>query len=371
MPCHDLKLHENNILSGIWLSNPKSAALSQEECPALPPVIPMCNHCDDLGGPASIQSKDHLADLDFLALFRGSRSEMQGLRFWNGKIAGPGNALLTAHVAPVVFMGMVQKYQIAHFATKILRYDGNNRLQQRTSRQKPNDLQDGKESQISDNIASTYLNSRRGGVQKVTTCPIGHSTHGHNSRLGTLRGSPKCSLRALDGDAQQRRETWQVQKSALFKKFGAAGWSPRKRLSPDSLEGIRALHAQYPEKFKTSVLADHFKVSPEAIRRILKSKWRPSDEEDERRRERWNKRGVNIWDRMNELGIKAPRKWRNQGVGKSQNPGVMKIEQSELPRGIQRLNIRSYTAHHRGDPSNLTAVKHETVRPVSISDKIF
>lgn len=113
-----------------------------------------------------------------------------------------------------------------------------------------------------------------------------------------------------------KKETWQVQKASLIQKFGTSTWSPRKRLSPDALSGIRALHAQYPTKYTTPVLAEQFKVSPEAIRRILKSKWQPREDEEESRRLRWEKRGEKIWERMVEVGVRAPKKWRDMGVGK-------------------------------------------------------
>ena len=133
-----------------------------------------------------------------------------------------------------------------------------------------------------------------------------------------LSRSTKASaeLRTSPPKHQDQREQWQIQKSALSKKFGTTGWSPRKRLSPDTLEGIQALHAQYPDRFTTPILAEQFKVSPEAIRRILKSKWQPKDEEKERRRQRWEKRGESIWSQMVEVGIKPPKKWREMGVGK-------------------------------------------------------
>ena len=117
-------------------------------------------------------------------------------------------------------------------------------------------------------------------------------------------------------------KSWQVQKKALLEKFGSSGWSPRKRLSPDALEGIRMLHSQSPEKYNTPVLAHHFQVSPEAIRRILKSKWRPNEDEEVKRRQRWDKRGESIWSRMVEIGIKPPKKWRDMGVGKSKTRSV-------------------------------------------------
>lgn len=85
------------------------------------------------------------------------------------------------------------------------------------------------------------------------------------------------------------------------------------------MEGIRHLHATQPGKFTTPVLADHFKVSAEAIRRILKSKWQPSDEEHEARMERWDKRGERIWSNMVEMGVKPPKKWREMGVGRATN----------------------------------------------------
>jgi hypothetical protein len=113
-----------------------------------------------------------------------------------------------------------------------------------------------------------------------------------------------------------------VQKEALKEKLRGEAWNPRKKLSPDTMEGIRHLNITQPDKFTTPVLAEHFKVSPEAIRRILKSKWRPSDEEYEARMERWNKRGERIWSNLVEMGVKPPKKWREMGVGRAQNGEV-------------------------------------------------
>lgn len=104
---------------------------------------------------------------------------------------------------------------------------------------------------------------------------------------------------------KKKPEAWQIQKGALEKKF-PAGWNPPKKLSPDALEGIRHLHATAPDRFTTAVLAEEFKVSPEAIRRILKSRWRPSEDEMESRRKRWEKRHERIWSQMVELGLRKP-----------------------------------------------------------------
>ncbi|EKG10978.1 Neugrin-related protein [Macrophomina phaseolina MS6] len=116
-------------------------------------------------------------------------------------------------------------------------------------------------------------------------------------------------------DREKKKAPWMVQKEALKEKFGKEGWQPRKKLSPDAMDGIRQLHASDPDTYTTPVLANEFKVSPEAIRRILKSKWRPKEEEAEKRAQRWEKRGEQIWKSQVEKGIKPPKKWRVKGVG--------------------------------------------------------
>ncbi|KAJ5281817.1 Required for respiratory growth protein 9 [Penicillium angulare] len=129
-------------------------------------------------------------------------------------------------------------------------------------------------------------------------------------------------------------EDWQIQKQALSQKF-PAGWNPSKKLSPDALDGIRQLHASAPEQFTTAVLAEEFKISPESIRRILKSKWRPSGEEVESRRKRWEKRHERIWSHMAELGLRPMTKsslpwadsqtlYKDNGEGEGEGEGESK-----------------------------------------------
>ena len=115
------------------------------------------------------------------------------------------------------------------------------------------------------------------------------------------------------------RPAWQAEKEAMKKKLNGEAWNPRKKLSPDTMEGIKHLHQTQPDKFTTPVLAEHFKISSEAIRRILKSNWRPSDEEYDERMRRWDKRGERIWSNLVEMGIKPPKKWREMGVGRPDN----------------------------------------------------
>jgi len=115
---------------------------------------------------------------------------------------------------------------------------------------------------------------------------------------------------------KRKPESWEIQKSALKEKF-KEGWAPPKKLSPDALDGIRHLHATDPERFTTPVLAEQFKVSPEAVRRILKSKWQPTEEEQDDRRRRWWNRRLRIWSQMAELGLR-PRQRRTDRISDAQ-----------------------------------------------------
>lgn len=152
------------------------------------------------------------------------------------------------------------------------------------------------------------------------------------------------------------REHWQLDKAALKEKF-PEGWKPLKKLSPDALAGIRALHAQSPEQYTTEVLASSFKISPEAIRRILKSKWAPSADEEMDRQRRWLTRGKSIYTRHAELGQKPPKKWRDMGIGKGKPEWMLRNqrmkERAPLPALIttSRAKDAKYGLNGRGEES--------------------
>ncbi|KAI0853758.1 hypothetical protein F5Y00DRAFT_223537 [Daldinia vernicosa] len=156
-------------------------------------------------------------------------------------------------------------------------------------------------------------------------------------RLKIMKDEPKT---AFDTPRPIKKEPWQIQKEVLKAKF-PEGWRPRKRLSPDALEGIRALHAQFPEDYTTEVLANKFMVSPEAIRRILRTKWTPTPEEEMHRTQRWFNRGKNIWSQMAALGKKPPRKWRREGIvrdpywNRPRGPRTQPPRQSRKYRGLE------------------------------------
>ena len=71
---------------------------------------------------------------------------------------------------------------------------------------------------------------------------------------------------------------WLKRKESLVQRYGH--WSPTRKLSRQQMQDIRSLKDQMPY-MRTIDFANHFKVSPEAIRRILRSKWIPNDKEEE------------------------------------------------------------------------------------------
>jgi hypothetical protein len=157
------------------------------------------------------------------------------------------------------------------------------------------------------------------------------------------------------------REPWQIQKAVLKEKF-KEGWNPRKKLSPDALAGIRAIHAQFPEQYTTSVLAEKFEVSPEAIRRILKSRWTPKEEEVLDRQRRWFLRGQKVWSRYSELGLKPPARWRELGIGKKG-----KYTAGQRERQSVNTNITMRSADHTVRESDETF----SATPASMAERIL
>ncbi|KAL4933466.1 mitochondrial ribosome assembly protein RRG9 [Aspergillus undulatus] len=169
------------------------------------------------------------------------------------------------------------------------------------------------ENQTSDDQASAQVT--KSAASSPSTSDSNSKSKKHNKKTASDRDAKKATSKDRKNDGlkpPKRREAWEVQKDALKKKF-PAGWTPPKKLSPDAMEGIRHLHSVQPNKFTTAVLAQEFKVSPEAIRRILKSKWRPSEAEMEKRRQRWDRRHERIWGHLAELGLRPKR--RGSSVG--------------------------------------------------------
>lgn len=78
---------------------------------------------------------------------------------------------------------------------------------------------------------------------------------------------------------------WRKHKETIQTKF-PKGWLPPKRISREAIDLIRLLQKSDPQQFTTPILADKFKISPEAVRRILKSQFALPAEEVARREKR-------------------------------------------------------------------------------------
>jgi Neugrin len=130
---------------------------------------------------------------------------------------------------------------------------------------------------------------------------------------------------------KSKKEHWQRRKASIAAKNLSQPWNPKSKLSPDTMAAIRTLNEQYPEQFTLQVLRDHFDISHEGLRRILKSRWAPSEQEEEARRKRWEERGKAIWEKLADQGSKPPKKWREMGVGKAKEgeDGVPRWKRTE------------------------------------------
>lgn len=108
---------------------------------------------------------------------------------------------------------------------------------------------------------------------------------------------------------------WKRQMFALREKFhDKGGWNPSKKLSREAMDGIRSIKASNPE-LSSGDIASYFKVSPEAIRRILRSKWRPSPAEQANISVRWERRGERLKEQKQET-VKPPQKKPNSSTKK-------------------------------------------------------
>ncbi|KAJ7073523.1 hypothetical protein B0H15DRAFT_736270, partial [Mycena belliarum] len=91
---------------------------------------------------------------------------------------------------------------------------------------------------------------------------------GHRPTPNPLRRAPPQSPTPV---------AWTAHRAALKGAF-PDGWNPPRKLSREAMDGLRQLHRVDPTTFTTPVLAERFRVSPEAVRRILRSSWTPPPE---------------------------------------------------------------------------------------------
>lgn len=91
------------------------------------------------------------------------------------------------------------------------------------------------------------------------------------------RGPRPLGVSRIEHEYGQRMPAWQIQKIALERKF-PDGWTPMTKLSHEAQHGLRLLHESNPDRFNIATLARRFRISPESVRRILRSRWQATPE---------------------------------------------------------------------------------------------
>ncbi|KAF3914410.1 hypothetical protein ABW21_db0207023 [Orbilia brochopaga] len=110
------------------------------------------------------------------------------------------------------------------------------------------------------------------------------------------------SAEAEEGERNSETPAWKIHKDAVKKKLAGKDWNPMRRLSPAAVATLKQLRAENPG-MTVEEFAPIFKISPDALRRILRSKWTPTVEQEEDRMERWRRRGDKVWGKWVEDGV--------------------------------------------------------------------
>lgn len=102
--------------------------------------------------------------------------------------------------------------------------------------------------------------------------------------LGGVSSLDKQARRHEAGERKDK-EMWMRHAERIRSKY-PDGWQPKNKLSRGAMIGIKELHGFDNQEFSVNNLSKKFKRSPESIRRVLKSKWVPSEERANEQNER-------------------------------------------------------------------------------------
>ena len=154
---------------------------------------------------------------------------------------------------------------------------------------------------------------------------------GEKHESAVAKGKANTSINLQPTKGVDRRPEWAKRKEAVKKNIKGERWNPSKKLSKTEMEGVRLIKRHNPD-ITSSELAAQFKVSPEAIRRILKSKWVPTEEEEERIQERWKRRG----QRIRQMYGKNPNTDTDERIAKRLSLGYDRYQKSMEIVSIQK-----------------------------------
>lgn len=117
------------------------------------------------------------------------------------------------------------------------------------------------------------------------------------------RHEPKTLLEEMKSAEQSRRAKLSPNhtippwiKRVLTQKSKYDQWNPKRKLSRQEMIKVKELKETFPQ-YRTIDLAQFFHISPEAIRRILKSKWVPNDIDEEKITQRKERKLLQIQKR--------------------------------------------------------------------------
>ncbi|KAI5968154.1 RRG9 [Candida theae] len=102
-----------------------------------------------------------------------------------------------------------------------------------------------------------------------------------NHEPKTLLEEMKLADQSRQVDPPPRRTIPPWVKRELTQKSKYDRWNPKRRLSRQEMIKVKELKETFPQ-YRTVDLAQFFHISPEAVRRILRSKWVPNDIDEER-----------------------------------------------------------------------------------------
>ncbi|KAL6948495.1 hypothetical protein ACO0QE_000961 [Hanseniaspora vineae] len=141
---------------------------------------------------------------------------------------------------------------------------------------------------------------RSSSTHKINQSDLKQTKHEHAVEKGVT-----LVQNASEANKTKKKPEWLVQKLALKSKF--EHWNPTKKLSRDEMDNVRLLKEKMPYLNNTDI-GNHFKISPEAVRRILKSRFSPKTERERQGLEdRWIRRGERIQAQLGELAQQSRR----------------------------------------------------------------
>ncbi|KAG5422139.1 RRG9 [Candida metapsilosis] len=131
---------------------------------------------------------------------------------------------------------------------------------------------------------------------KSNTHPSSTNNTPSSPSNGAKKHEPKTLLEEMKLAEQSRRVEPPAPRSIppwikreLTQKSKYNRWNPKRKLSRQEMIKVKELKETFPQ-YRTVDLAQFFHISPEAVRRILKSKWVPNDIDEERITQRREKK---------------------------------------------------------------------------------